>query len=293
MKKPASDPFVDTVFSPNDFGGTESSVLSLSYFPAGSNGFFRAPVLICGPSEALLVDGGFTYEDGDALVKAIQATGKALTIVYVSQSDPDYYFSLKPLRDAFPDAAFIAASATVEAIKQSVNKKLAAWGPQLGENGPQSISDIVMPDPFDGPSVAVNGIPVEIVSAEGLPNRRYLWAPSLKAVFGGVMVFSQVHVWTADTRTKAERAAWIANLDKIAARDPSVVIPGHMAPDSAIDLSCVQYTRTYLLAFEEELERAADATALKVAMESRFPNLGMDVALEIGSKVAKGEMAWG
>ena len=67
----------------------------------------------------------------------------------------------------------------------------------------------------------------------------------------------------------------------------------YMAPDSAMDLFCVQYTRNYILAFEEELERAADATTLKVAMESRFPNLGMDVALAIGSKVAKGEMAWG
>jgi hypothetical protein len=32
---------------------------------------------------------------------------------------------------------------------------------------------------------------------------------------------------------------------------------------------------------------------LKAAMEARFPNLGMGVALDIGSKVAKGEMKWG
>jgi hypothetical protein len=32
---------------------------------------------------------------------------------------------------------------------------------------------------------------------------------------------------------------------------------------------------------------------LKAAMEARFPNLGMAVALDIGSKVAKGEMKWG
>ena len=29
------------------------------------------------------------------------------------------------------------------------------------------------------------------------------------------------------------------------------------------------------------------------AMEARFPNLGMGVALDIGSKVARGEMKWG
>ena len=107
------------------------------------------------------------------------------------------------------------------------------------------------------------------------------------------MIFSGVHVWTADTPTKEQRAAWVANLDKIAARKPFIVVPGHMAPDVAVDLSAVEHTKKYLLAFEEELAKAADSAALKAAMEARFPNLGMGVALDIGSKVAKGEMTWG
>ena len=41
----------------------------------------------------------------------------------------------------------------------------------------------------------------------------YLWVPSLKAVFGGVLIFSGVHVWTADTEGADQRAAWRANLD--------------------------------------------------------------------------------
>jgi len=40
------------------------------------------------------------------------------------------------------------------------------------------------------------------------------------------MIFSGVHVWTADTPTKEQRAAWIANLDKIAARITAVVVAG-------------------------------------------------------------------
>lgn len=72
-----------------------------------------------------------------------------------------------------------------------------------------------------------------------------------------------------------------------------MVVPGHLVPETETDLSGVEHTRTYLLAFEEELAKAADAAALKAAMEERFPGLGMGVALEIGSKVAKGEMKWG
>jgi hypothetical protein len=212
--------------------------------------------------------------------------------IYVSQSDPDYCFSFKPVCEAFPTAMVLAASATLEAIKANVEKKLAVWGPQLRENGPQTMVDIVLPAAFDGPSLTVDGETVEIVNGEGLANRRYLWVPSLKAAFGGVMIFSGVHVWTADTQSKEERAAWIATLGKIAARGPAVAVPGHMVPEAKTDLSGVQHTRAYLLAFEEELGKAESAGVLKAAMELRFPGLGMGIALDIGSKVAKGEMKW-
>ncbi|RUM01361.1 MBL fold metallo-hydrolase [Rhizobium chutanense] len=282
------------VFAPADLGHAAGSTLSWKHFPAGPNGFFRAPVLVSGPSEALLIDGGFSYPDGRTLADAIKATGKKLIAIYVSQSDPDYYFSLKPVLEAFPGTKVLAASDTLDAIKGNVEKKLAVWGPQLGENGPQTLADIVIPEAFDGPSLTVDGETVEIVAAEaGLANRRYLWVPSLQAVFGGVMIFSGVHVWTADTQTKEQRTAWIATLDKIAARKPAIVVPGHLAPEATTDLSGVAHTRAYLLAFEEELLKAPDAAALKAAMEARFPGLGMGVALDIGSKVAKGEMKWG
>lgn len=262
-------------------------------FPAGPNGFFRAPVLLSGPTQAILIDAGFTYPDGRALADAIKATGRTLTTIYISQSDPDYYFSLKPIKEAFPNARVVAAPSTLAAITGTVEKKLATWGPQLKENGPQTLADIVLPEAFDGTSLTVDGQTVEIVAAQGLANRYYLWAPSLKAVFGGVLVFSGVHVWTADTPTKDARAAWVAELDRIAARQPSVVVPGHTAPDAATDLTAVAHTRAYLLAFEEELAKAKDSASLKAAMEARFPNLGMDVALDIGAKVATGEMKWG
>ena len=281
------------VFAPSGNGQAATTKLAWKHFPAGQNGFFRAPVLISGSTEAVLIDGGFTFPDGRALAEAIKATGKKLTTIYISQSDPDYYFSLKPIKEAFPDARVIAATATVASIKGSVEKKLTVWGPQLKENGPQTLADIVVPEAFDEKSLTVDGQAIEIVDADGLANRRYLFVPSLNAVVGGVMIFSGVHVWTADTATKELRAAWVANLDKIAARKPTVVVPGHMTPEAATDLSGIAHTKAYLFAFEEEIAKAKDSSALKAAMEARFPGLGMGVALDIGSKVALGEMKWG
>ena len=261
--------------------------------PAGERGFFRAPVLLSGAKEAILIDGGFSLPDGRAVVEAIKASGKTLTTIYVSQSDPDYYFSLSPIKAAFPSAKVVAASATIAAIKGNVEKKLAVWGPQLKENGPQTLADVVMPEAFDGPALQLEGHAIEIVAASELENRRYLWVPSLKAVFGGVLVFSGLHVWTADTPTPQARAAWIRNLEAIAARKPAIVVPGHLAAGAALDVSAVTYTRDYLLAFEEEAAKAADSAALIAAMKRRYPSAGLAPALEIGAKVVKGEMKWG
>ena len=263
------------------------------HFPAGEAGFFRAPVLLTGPREALLIDGGFTLDDGRAVARAIEATGKRLTTVYVSQSDPDYYFSLGPIRAAFPEARIVAAPEAVAAIEATVQKKLDIWGPRLGANGPQTRTDVVIPTPSDERTLAIDGEAIEIVDAQGLVNRRTLLVPSLQAAFGGVLVFAGVHVWTADSPTLEQRAAWRANLDSLAERAPAVVVAGHAADGAATDASAIAYTRAYLAAFDEELARATGSAALIAAMKARYPEAGMGVALDIGAKVATGEMKWG
>ncbi len=267
--------------------------LSWKHFPAGEHGFFRAPVLITGEKEALLIDAGFTFPDGNALAEAIKASGKTLTTIYISQSDPDYYFSLLPIKAAFPNAKVIAAPVTIAAIKANIDKKLATWGPQLKENGPQTLTDIVMPEAFDGTALHLEGKHIKIINANGLVNRRYLLVPSLNAIFGGVLVFSGVHVWTADTNSVEGRAAWVKTLDAMVAHKPVVVVPGHLNPDAPIDASAITYTKNYLLAFEEELAKATNSADLIAAMTKRYPDAGLGVALQIGAKVATGEMKWG
>ncbi|CAI8814115.1 MBL fold metallo-hydrolase [Pseudomonas zeae] len=270
-----------------------TSTLTWTHFPAGEQGFYRAPVLISGARDAVLIDGGFTFSDGKALAEAIVSTGKTLTTVYISQSDPDYYFGLLPLRAAFPEARVIAASATIAAIECSVEAKLSSWGPQLKANGPQTLADIVRPEVFDGRVLSVEGHTIEICNAIDLVNRRYLWVPSLNAIFGGVLVFAGVHVWTADTKGYEARNIWVDNLNAMAARKPQIVVPGHLTPNSALDASAIDYTRDYLMVFEQELAKAANSAALIEAMTNLYPEAGMGIALQIGAKVATGEMTWG
>jgi glyoxylase-like metal-dependent hydrolase (beta-lactamase superfamily II) len=271
----------------------QPAALQWTHFPADEHGFSRAPVLLSGAQEAILVDGGFTLSDGRAVAQAIAATGKTLKAIYISQSDPDYYFSLAPIREAFPKAQILAASQTIAAIAANVDKKLAVWGPQLKDNGPQTRADVVFAQPFDESVLMLEGQRIEIVAAQGMANRRYLWVPSLQAIVGGVLVFSDLHVWTADTPSADARRAWRDNLEAMLARKPQRVVPGHMGPQAVLDASAIRFTRDYLLAFEAALAQASNSGQLIASMLQRYPQLQGKTSLEIGAKVALGEMAWG
>lgn len=267
--------------------------LEWTYFQADENGFRRTPVLLTGEKEAILLDGGFTLSDGRVVADAIKATGKTLTTIYVSCSDPDYYFGLRPIVDAFPKAKVIAASATVEAIKGNVQGKLDVWGPQLKDNGPKVLADVVIPEASDVASLELEGNTIEVITVKDLKDRRYLWVPSLEAVFGGVLVSSGVHVWVADEPTMDDRKKWIAALDEITARKPKIVVPSHQATNAPQGVDAVKFTRDYLETFNTEAEKAKTSGELISAMKTHYPDL-LDVSsLELGAKVAKGEMKWG
>ena len=54
----------------------------------------------------------------------------------------------------------------------------------------------------------------------------------------------------------------------------------------------VAFTADYIKAFDVETAKAKDSAALIAAMQKRYPNLGDESTLELGAKVAKGEMKW-
>jgi glyoxylase-like metal-dependent hydrolase (beta-lactamase superfamily II) len=256
-------------------------------FPVGSKN--KTATLITGDNDALLVDAGFTRADGHRLAAAILDSGKRLTTVFLSHGDPDFYFGAEVIADAFPGAQIVATPPVIEHIAHSYEGKLKAWT-AAGANLPTRLVEIT---PLTG-DLSLEGHTFELKGGPDLlPDRHYLWQAGHRAVVGGVLVFQQEHVWTADTARPEQRAAWVAQLDEIAALEPRLVVPGHRLPGSAADLSAVTNTRDYLLAFEEELALAADGAALTAALTRRYPDYGMLIAAQIGAKVATGEMTWG
>lgn len=264
----------------------EFEVIDLD-FPVGSKN--KTVTLITGEREALLVDAGFTRADGHRLAAKVLDSGKTLTTVFVSHADPDYYWGAEVLADAFPHAKLVATPPVIEAINQKYDSKLKAWEP-VGVNRPTRLVDL---EPVTD-AVELEGHRFELKGGHpAIPDRHYLWQPEAQAVLGGVLVFSDEHVWTADTPRPEQRAAWIGLLDEMAALQPQLVVPGHRLPGAAADVTGIRYTRDYLTFFGDAIEKAADGAALKRTLVERYPDSGMLIAAEIGSKVAKGEMQWG
>ena len=233
----------------------EAPLTIQTYNPGEEAIFAVSSTLVQGRKEAILIDAQFSAEDARKLAAQIKASGKRLVAIYISHSDPDFYFGLDTLKGEFPEARIVATPQTVAAIEQNKDIKLKVWGPQLGENAPKNI---IIPEPLDGD--------IPVVAGE--------------------------HVWMADTQTPQSHADWLTTLDRIQALNPSVVIPGHYAPGSALDMRAVQFTGDYIRAFDEEAAKATNSAELISAMKARYPHLVGEGSLDLSAKVAMGEMQW-
>ena len=265
--------------------------LTVKVYNADGNSFNVNSTLVFGEKEAMVIDAGFTRADALRIAANVLDSGKQLTTIYVSQADPDYYFGVETLKQFFPQADVVTTPAVLGKLAPKMAGKLAFWGPKMGANAPRQP---VLPRALEGNTLMIEGQTIEIRGTQGLlAHRPYAWIPSLQAIVGNLAVFGNMHVWTADTQSPAERAAWVAQLDEMAALKPALVVPGHMSAATPVDASNITFTKEYLQTFEKQLAATSDSAQLIAAMKNAYPKLaGGAMSLDIGAKVNKGEMKW-
>ena len=265
--------------------------LSVKVYNADGNSFNVNSTLVVGDKEAMVIDAGFTRADALRIAANVLDSGKQLKTIYVSQADPDYYFGVETLKEIFPQADVVTTPAVLEKINAKKAGKVAFWGPKMGANAPRSP---VVPRALEGNTLTLDGQTIEIRGTQGvLAHRPYAWIPSIQAVVGNIGVFGDMHVWTPDTQTAAERAAWVAQLDDMAALKPALVVPGHMKAGTQVDASSITVTKDYLQTFEKNLAASKSSAELVKAMQQAYPQVTDGaMSLDIGAKVNKGEMKW-
>jgi glyoxylase-like metal-dependent hydrolase (beta-lactamase superfamily II) len=262
--------------------------LKIKVYNPGPKAIFPiTSTIIYGDKDAVLIDAQFQKQYAEQLVKEIKATGKNLTTVFISHSDPDFYFGLDVIKKAFPNVKIISAAQTAYLISASKDDKLGVWKPQLEEDAP---SEIIVPE-------AVTSIPdlegnkIELKQNPQDPAHSFLWIPSLKTVVGGISVSIGSHIWMADTKNKEALDQWIGQIDAMKSLKPEQVVPSHFAKLS-LSPSSLDFVKDYLENYKKAATENKTSEGMVKYMVSRYPDLPGKDELVMGAKVFLDEMNW-
>lgn len=262
--------------------------LKVKVYNPGTKAIFPiTSTIIYGDKDAILVDAQFQKQYAEQLVKEIKATGKNLKTVFISHSDPDFYFGLDVIKKAFPNAKIISTAQTAYLISASKDDKMGVWKPQLKADAP---SEIIIPE-------AVTSIPdlegnkIEIRQNLEDPGHSFLWIPSIKTIAGGISVSVGSHLWMADTQNAKAIDQWIGQIDAMKGLKPEKVIPSHFAELSTSPQS-LDFVKSYLENYKQAVTENKTSPAIVDFMVEKYPSLPGKEELEMGAKVFLKEMDW-
>ena len=256
---------------------------SIKVFTSPDDQFWTNSVILEGTHEVMLVDAQLTKTNAERVLQEIKETKKPLSIIYITHEHADHFLGLEVFREAYPRVRIIANSAVVDRINKVYQEKIDKWKTILGSG---ATSKVLAIEKFVGDFIKFESSKIEVLkNIQGdTDENTMLWIPGQRILIAGDVVFNNMHVYTAETDSKA-RAKWLNSLNKIRELKPSVVIPGHSKVGVPLDAStAVDFTENYLLAFEEELKKAKDPDSLINTMKERFPSADLLLALERGAK---------
>jgi glyoxylase-like metal-dependent hydrolase (beta-lactamase superfamily II) len=256
---------------------------SIKVFTSPDDQFWANSVIIEGEHEVMLVDAQLTKTNAETVLEEIKETKKPLSTIYITHEHADHFLGLEVFKEAYPGVKIIAASAVVDRINKVYREKLDKWTKILGSGG---TSRIVAIEQFEGNFIEFENSQIEVLrNLQGdTDENSMLWIPGQRILIAGDVLFNDMHVYTAETDSKA-RGKWLNSLRRIRELKPSVVIPGHSKVGAPLDAStAVDFTENYLLVFEEELKKAKDPDSFINTMKERFPSADLLLAIERGAK---------
>jgi len=257
--------------------------VSIKVFTSPDDQFWTNSVIIQGTHEVMLVDAQLTKTSAEKVLQQIEETKKPLSTIYVTHAHADHFLGLEVFKEAYPGVRIIATSAVVDRIDMVYQEKIDKWKKILGSG---ATSHAVAISRFDGNFIEFEGAKIEVLkNIQGdTDENTMLWIPGQRILIAGDVLFNDMHVYTAETDSKA-RGKWLNSLQKIRELKPSVVIPGHSKVGAPLDAgTAVDFTENYLLVFEKELKTAKDADSLVNTMKEKFPSSDLLLAIERGAK---------
>ena len=228
--------------------------------------------LIFGEYDAVLVDAMTTVAEAEALADWVALHNRNLETIYITHAHFDHFYGLSILLDRFPGARAIATPKTVEAITQisfSTSVKQLARRMFPG----QIPAKLVAPEPYEQSMFTLEGHELRIIEQgrTDCPDSTSLHVPSIGLIVAGDVVYNQCRMYVGDT-TPESRKNWIADLDRLAALNPTMVVAGHKKPGAPDSPSTIQDTKRYLEDFDRLQKTAKSDQELFDQMTELYPH---------------------
>jgi len=257
--------------------------LSIKVVTSLDDQFWVNSVIIEGTHEVMLVDAQLTKTNAERVLQEIKETKKPLSIIYITHEHADHFLGLEVFKEAYPGVRITANSTVVDRIDTVYQAKVDKWKQILGSG---ATSRVVAIEKFDGNFIEFDGLKIQVLKhIQGdTDENTMLWIPGQRTLIAGDVVVNNMHLYTAETDSKA-REKWLNSLQKIRELKPSIVVPGHSKVGATLDANtALDFTQNYLWAFDQELKKAKDPDSLINAMKERFPSADFLLALERGAK---------
>ena len=254
---------------------TSAPALTLEVYTSNDYGYATTSTLVAGETDAVLIDPQFLASDARRVVEMINASGRNLTTVYTTHAHPDHLFGIAVIKEAFPNARYVALPEVAARVETAWPARRNFWYPTYGDELPSEVP--IVPEALATPTLTLEGETMEItgeVVGDG-PGNSFVWIPSLRAVVAGDTVFYRRHMGVP-----ADPTAWLATLDRIDALDPEILVPGHKDEDAPDDPAATQWMREYIADFNAFKAESASPEELKAKVLAKYPDAAMPDRLD-------------
>jgi glyoxylase-like metal-dependent hydrolase (beta-lactamase superfamily II) len=227
--------------------------------------------LIFGEHDAVLVDAMMTLAEAEALADWVALHNCNLETIYITHAHFGHFYGLGILLNRFPGARAIATPKTLNAMQIYLSPPVKRLARRMFTG--QVPTKLVAPEPYEHDTFTLEGRELRIIEQGHTDSAETtsLHVPSIGLIVAGDVVYNQCRVYVGDT-TPESRKDWIADLDRLATLNPTMVVAGHKKPGAPDSPSAIQDTKRYLEDFDRVQKTAKSDQELFDKMTELYPH---------------------